>query len=261
MIQEQPQRTVNRVPTAPDPLVRSSTIDQSEQGLEDALLEVAPYTILLIISLLLLAGAAFVALTNPGWVTALWTSMSGADPKMFWYLSRSSAIVAYVLLWISMASGLAITNKMLRVWPGGPTVAALHEYTSILGLVFAAFHGFILLWDGYSNYTLSQLLIPFATESYRPFWVGLGQLGFYIMLPVTFSFYIRRWIGYRAWRVIHYLSFAVFLMALAHGLMSGTESSIVWVRDMYWASGVSLVGLTIYRITLALARPAQRVRA
>jgi predicted ferric reductase len=261
MIQQQSQRTVDRVSTAPDPLVRSSHIDQPEQGFEDALLEVAPYTLFLLISLLLLAGTAFVALTRPEWLTALWASMSGTQPKFFWYVSRSSAMVAYVLLWISMASGLAISNKLLRVWPGGPTVAALHEYTSILGLVFAAFHGFILLWDGYSNYTLSQLLIPFASESYRPFWVGLGQLAFYIMLPVTLSFYIRRWIGYRAWRILHYLSFALFLLALAHGLMSGSESSLVWVRNMYWASGVSLVGLTIYRITLALAPPAQRVRA
>ena len=37
---------------------------------------------------------------------------AGVEPKAYWYLSRSSAIVAYILLWISMVLGLAITNKL-----------------------------------------------------------------------------------------------------------------------------------------------------
>ena len=41
-------------------------------------------------------------------------------------ISDSSAIVAYILLWISMVLGLAITNKLARTWPGGPTFADLN---------------------------------------------------------------------------------------------------------------------------------------
>jgi predicted ferric reductase len=194
------------------------------------------------------------AILRPEWATGLLTSLDGAEPKAFWYLSRAGAMVAYVLFWASMAFGLAITNKMLRAWPGGPTPAVLHEYVSLLGLAFAAFHALILIWDGYSKYTLGQVLIPFASTNYRPLWVGLGQVAVYLLLPVTCTFYLRRAIGYRLFRQIHYLSFAVFALALGHGLLSGTDSGARWIRDLYWASAVSIAGLLAYRFVRAPAQ-------
>ena len=71
-----------------------------------------------------------------------------------------------------------------------------------------------------------------------------------LMGIVGLSLYVRRWIGYRLWRAIHYLSFGVFLLALIHGLLSGTDSASVWARDLYWTSGVTLTGLTLYRATM-----------
>lgn len=223
--------------------------DQSDE-IEEVLLQVAPVGVLLLTLLVLGAATVLSVIIWPEWPAALATSLSGVEPKAYWYLSRSSAVVAYVLLWASMATGIAITNKMLRVWPGGPTLAALHEWASLLGLVLAMFHALILLGDHYIQYTLDQILIPFASTNYRPLWVGFGQIAMYVLIPVTLSFYVRRWISYKLWRAIHYFSFAVFLLALVHGLMSGTESSLAWVRDMYWASGISLLGLLGYRIAL-----------
>lgn len=118
-----------------------------------------------------------------------------------------------------------------------------------LGLAFGCFHALILTGDRYTNYTLAQMLVPFASVNYRPLWVGLGQIGLYLMGIVGLSLYVRRWIGYRWWRAIHYLSFGVFLLALIHGLLSGTDSASVWVRDLYWTSGITLAGLTLYRAT------------
>src|SRR5919206_3851292 len=97
------------------------------------------------------------------WLAGIQASLAGTDPKAFWYLSRATAFVGFGLLWLSMALGLSITNKLARLWPGGPAANDLHEYTSLLGLAFGCFHGLILLGDGYSNYSLAQLLLPFAT--------------------------------------------------------------------------------------------------
>ena len=247
------QQQTGRVPAESERgLARSaeSPAAKPEEEIEDALLAAAPYSFLVLALLAGLIGAAAVAVLRPEWIAALMASLGGAMPKAYWYLSRSSAMVAYVMLWASMALGLAITNKLLRAWPGGPTLAALHEYVSLLGLAFALFHALILLWDGYSKYTPEQILIPFASTDYRPLWVGLGQIAFYLLLPVTFSFYARRWMSYRFWHQIHTLSYGVFLLALAHGLLSGSDSGATWVRDLYWASAVSLAGLTIYRVTV-----------
>ena len=91
-------------------------------------------------------GSLAAALVLPVIVPGLSASLSGNAPHAFWFLSRTSAIVAYLLLWISMCLGLLITNKLARLWPGGPVAFDLHQYTSLLGVAFALFHGLILAW-------------------------------------------------------------------------------------------------------------------
>ena len=229
-----------------------------EQGwaddLEDALLALAPYLVGAGAAAIAFVGAIVVATAQPAWLTQLMASLAGVTPKAYWYLSRSSAIVGYFMLWGSMVLGLAITNKLARAWPGGPTFAALHEHTGWLGLVLSIFHGLILLGDGYIGYNLTQILVPFASTNYLPFWVGLGQIALYLMAFVVVSFYLKRWISYRLWRTLHYLSFAVFVLGMLHGLMSGTDSAGLPMLMVYWGSAASVVGLVIYRIQRARAK-------
>lgn len=192
-------------------------------------------------------GALAAVIVLPTWMPHLAASLLGSDPKAYWYLSRGSAFVALSLLWLSMALGLLITNKIARTWPGVPVSFALHEFISILGLGFAMFHALILLGDRYIGYTLAQVLVPFSS-SYEPFWVGLGQAGFYAMLIVTLSFYIRSRLGQKTWRSLHYVSFITYLIALLHGIAAGSDASIPWAQQYYWISGGTLLFLVCYRI-------------
>lgn len=175
-------------------------------------------------------------------------SLSGNAPKAYWYLSRGTAFVSLSLLWLSMALGLGITNKMARFWPGMPATFAIHEYVSLLGLAFAVFHAVVLVGDAYINSTPLQLFIPFSTANYRPFWVGIGQLGFYIWLIVALSFYICPMIGQKFWRLLHYLSFAMYFIGIFHAIFSGTDTSMAWAQNYYWFSAGSLIFLFFVRI-------------
>lgn len=192
-------------------------------------------------------GALAAVIVLPAWMPHLAASLLGPDPKAYWYLSRGSAFVALSLLWLSMALGLLITNKMARTWPGVPVSFALHEFISILGLGFALFHALILLGDRYIGYTLAQVLVPFSS-SYQPFWVGIGQVGFYAMLIITLSFYVRSRIGQKTWRSLHYVSFIMYLVALLHGIAAGSDASLSWAQQYYWISGGTLLFLVCYRI-------------
>jgi predicted ferric reductase len=204
-----------------------------------------------------LGGMALALVMIPVWVPTLGASIVSADPKFYWYLSRASAMVAFGLLWVSMASGLIITNKMARIWPGAFTAFDLHQYTSLLGLGFALFHGLILLGNAYVPYSLVQIVVPFGNGAYRQLWVGIGQVALYVSALVSFTFYVRRRIGNRAWHVIHFLSYGLFALALLHGVFAGTDTSNVWVAEMYWFSAVSLALLTIFRVVSS--RPAEKV--
>ena len=174
-------------------------------------------------------------------------SLSGDAPKAYWYLSRATAFVSLSFLWLSMVLGLGITNKLARLWPGLPATFAIHEYVSLLGLAFALFHALVILGDHYIQFTLMQLIIPFSTVDYRPFWVGIGQVGFYLWTIVTLSFYIRPLIGQKTWRFLHYASFILYLLGLSHGIFSGTDTSTAWAQKYYWYSAGSLIFLTFMR--------------
>jgi len=204
-------------------------------------------------------GALMATVLLPAWLPGLTSSLLGQAPKVYWYLSRGSALVSFGLLWFSMALGLTISNRLARLWPGGPVAFDLHQYTSLLGLAFALFHGLILLGDSYINYTLPQLLIPFASVNFSPVWVGLGQIGIYLWALVAFSFYVRAQIGTRSWRLIHFISFLAFMLALAHGVWSGSDSGTIWATIMYWYAGGSLLFLTIYRILVNPRLPFSRM--
>ena len=78
--------------------------------------------------------------------------------------------------------------------------------------------------------------------------MGAGQVSLYLSLVVTLSLYVRRQIGQRAWRIIHYLSYGSFVLVALHGLLSGTDSVSVVMQAMYAGSVLLVSGLTLYRV-------------
>ncbi len=189
-------------------------------------------------------------LVLPTWLPALTRSLGSEEPTAFWYLSRASAMVAYLLAWLSMVLGVSMTNKLARLWPSGPVAFDLHQHTSLLSIAFALFHALILMGDKYIAYTLPQLLLPGASVNYKPLEVGLGQAALYLMVVVGLSFYVRKQITQKVWRLVHYLSFILFILVMAHGILSGTDSGAGWATSIYWVTGGGLLFLIIYRLLM-----------
>ena len=225
----------------------------------DGLEQRALALLLIVLFLAALGIGALLAWATHAWAPGITTSLAEPAPRGFWYLSRASGVVAFALVWYSMALGLLITNRLSRFWPGGPTAFDMHQHVSLLGLGFSIFHMVVLLGDPKIHFRLALLLVPFGGIAYRPAWVAAGQLALYLMLLVTISFYVRRWVGKRAWRVIHSASFLLFVFVLMHGVLTGPDSNELWARGMYWFSGASILCLTLYRVLLSL-RPGHRRR-
>lgn len=220
---------------------------------------VASLQILVLGAVAILAGTILAGVFLPEWLPGLSNTLTGETPKAYWYLSRGSAMIGFLFLWASMAFGLVITNRMARLWPGGPVALDLHEYFSLVGLGFGLFHAMILLGDHYIHETVAQILIPFTNHVYRLFWVGLGQAGFYLWILVVGSFYLRKRIRGNTWRLIHYASFASFAMVMVHAFMSGTDTGTPWASAVYWFAGGSFLMLLFYRIlaTVGNKKPAR----
>jgi predicted ferric reductase len=197
-------------------------------------------------------GLLLVFLLLPNIIPGLATSIIGTAPKAFWYLSRATAISGYLILWVSMMLGLAMTSQLAAKGTTRAALFEIHKFTSIMGLFFAIFHALILIGDQFLNLGILNVLIPFATNSYRPLWVGLGQVAIYIWAILVISFYVRRQITKYGWRLIHFASFATFLLILIHGITSGTDAGLLSMQGIYWVSGGFFFFLTLYRILKAL---------
>lgn len=218
----------------------------------------------LILMLLAVAGGALAAaVVLPMWLPGLTQSLLGTEPKAFWYLARTTGIVAYLLLWLTIVFGMVVSNKMARLWNGGPTAVELHQFLTWLAIAFGLFHALILTGDAYIKSTLVQIVTPFAYTGYEPFWVGVGQIAFYLAILVAASFYVRKQLGYRAWRMLHYVSFVIFLMLTAHGILAGTDTTQPAILTMYVASSVTVYFLLVIRIFSAIrtAKPSSHAVA
>jgi predicted ferric reductase len=215
---------------------------------------------LLIGMLAIVLGTMLATILLPKWVPGLSASIVSDSPKIYWYLARGSAFVAFSLLWLSMVFGLMITNRVARLWPGGPIAFDLHQYFSLLGLGFGLFHALILTGDQYIKAGLYQVFLPFAYQNYKPIWIGIGQLALYAWIIVIASFYLRKKIGNKLWRMIHFVSFLAFSLVLVHGVVSGSDSQQAWANFFYWFSGGSVLLLLFYRImvTTGNQKPSQR---
>lgn len=169
------------------------------------------------------------------------------NARMPWYLSRASGTVAYLLLAGSTVWGLLLSSKLVKDVVPAVLSLAMHNALAWLAISLTAVHGLALLFDSYFTFTPANLVIPFVGP-YRPGWVGLGIVGLYLMLVTSLSFYVRRGIGQKRWRQLHFLTFGAFVLVTLHGMMAGTDSGNPGMQAVYWGSGLLVLFLTNYRI-------------
>jgi len=178
-----------------------------------------------------------------------------ADPT-FWLLARATGLTAYVLLTSSILAGLVLKSRPFRsLRPAA--VTDTHRFLAMLGLGVVALHGAVLLLDSTVHLSPAALVVP-GLSPYRPLATGLGVLAAELMVVVYASFSLRRRIGARNWRRLHWATYAIFAAATAHGLAAGTDSGRPWAFAIYVSAIALVVGAVAWRV---LAPPAAAPRA
>jgi sulfoxide reductase heme-binding subunit YedZ len=172
-----------------------------------------------------------------------------------WYLARAGGTLAFVLLTASVVLGLALSGKVrLKSWPRF-ALEDVHRFVGLLAGIFIVVHGGALLLDGYLPFSLRQLVLP-GTAPYRPLSVALGVVAAELLAALAITNHYRKKLPNRFWRRAHYLNFAVWGLALAHGIATGTDTSTAWALTLYVVSAGAVVGLTVRRVLGAI--PVQR---
>lgn len=212
------------------------------------------------IGIIALVGTTFIGMLALLWFyqTPAGSSLAQAFQSLFamntvqawWYVTRAAGLTSYFLLWLSMVWGLAISTKFFHPAVDGTYSYDFHEFLSLLGLGFVLLHVIVLMFDQYLPFSIWQIMIPFV-DTYRPFWVGLGIIGFYLSLLVTVTFYLRKIIGSQAFRKIHVLSLAGYLGATLHGLFAGTDSALPVAKILYGGTFLIIIFLTVYWLVMS----------
>jgi hypothetical protein len=149
-------------------------------------------------------------------------------PSAYWYLARGTGAVSLILLTASVVLG--ILGPLRFAAPRWPRFAidALHRDVSLLVLVVLVVHIVTSVLDSFAPIKLTDAVIPFVS-AYRPLWMGLGALAFDLLLALVITSLLRRRIGYRGWRAIHWLAYASWPVAVLHGLGTGSDTKIWWM--------------------------------
>lgn len=165
-----------------------------------------------------------------------------------WAIGRGTGVVSLVALTVSVLLG--ILTRSGRPLPGLPrfSITLVHRNVSLVACVFLVIHIGTLFFDSFAQLTVLDFVVPFF-GSFLPFWQGLGTVAVDLLIAITVTALLRNRIGLRTFRAVHWLTYAMWPIALAHAIGNGTDGTSGW---FLWLAGVStaaVVAAVLWRVS------------
>lgn len=182
-----------------------------------------------------------------------------AGTTALWYASRATGIVAMVLLTLVVLIGITVSRKG-RV-PGLPrfAVMGLHRRISLVAVVFVAIHILTAIADPYVSIRLAAVIVPFAS-SYQPLPTALGAVALDLGFAVMITSLLRKRIGWRVWRAVHWLAYAIYPIAILHGITSAKDLRSGFLLALTIGCMLAVAGAVTWRVADAERHAGQRQR-
>ncbi len=170
--------------------------------------------------------------------------------QTWWYLARSSGIIALVLLVLSVVWGVLLATRALRPYDRPAWLLDLHQWLGGVALVMTGLHLLGLYLDGYVEFGPAELFVPGASE-YRPVAVAIGVLSLYALVAVQLTSFFRRHLSKRVWHGVHLLSYGLVWGSTVHAGMAGSDVT----NRIYQGLAIGLTALTVAAVVLRLLIP------
>ncbi|MEN9620169.1 MAG: hypothetical protein RL499_362 [Actinomycetota bacterium] len=175
------------------------------------------------------------------------------DPHFWWYVTRSSAVLAWVLMTVAVLWGITLSTRIFRGADNPAWLQDLHRFLGGTAVILTLIHMVSLMLDPWLAMPLDQLLIPLIAE-YRPLPVALGILSFYVLVAVQISSLVKNRLPQRFWKAVHYLSYVAVLAVAIHGAYAGTDAGAAWYQAVATVIVTASVLALIVRIMMARRR-------
>lgn len=177
-----------------------------------------------------------------------------------WYTTRASGAVSLVLLTAVVALGiLTVARFEAPGWPRFVT-QGLHRSLALTSVVFVALHVVTAAVDPFTSLGWVAAVVPFGSY-YRTLWLGLGTVSMELAAAVLVTSLLRRWIGYRRWRVVHWLAYASWPVAAIHSVGTGTDTRSLWMLVILAVCTVAVIAAVTLRVVMRSPDPLAGARA
>jgi predicted ferric reductase len=176
------------------------------------------------------------------------TFASATSPgSPLWYFGRAGGLVTLLLLAATVCLGIGLSLRLRS--PSFPTFVTeqLHRYLTTVTYTFLAVHVVTIWLDPFTHFTPAEVLVPFVS-GYRTVWLALGICAAELTVVLGLSVHLRNLIGYRAWRGLHYLTYATFPLAFLHGIATGSDTHTWYGLLVYLAGGLAVATMAILRV-------------
>ncbi len=162
---------------------------------------------------------------------------------IWWFLARSSGLVAAVLLVVAFIWGIMLSTQLVKPVKRAAWLLDLHRWLGGLTIGFVVVHVLSLIADSYVEFNLASVLLPFASE-WRTAAVTWGVAGLYLLVAIQLTSWppIRARLSRRAWRGIHFLSFPLLWIVAMHSAGAGTDVG----NPLYVLAVLVLVNLAVF---------------
>ncbi|MEQ1736615.1 MAG: 2Fe-2S iron-sulfur cluster-binding protein [Rhodoglobus sp.] len=178
------------------------------------------------------------------------------DPHIWWYVTRTSAMLAWTLMTLSVIWGVLLSTRVLRKVDDAGRLQDLHRYLGGISLIMLGLHMVSLMLDGWLHFSALELLVPFQS-GYRPLAVAVGILAFYLLIAIYGSSLLRNRLPQRFWKGLHYANYAAVIAVAFHAGLSGTDAGRWW----YLSLSTVLISLTAVAIIVRLVLSQRRADA
>jgi len=155
------------------------------------------------------------------------------NPHIWWYLSRSAGIVAWIMLTASVLWGIVLATDLFPKWRRNASLLAMHRWLAGLTFFFIAGHLVTLLFDSYAHFRLVDFVVPFA-GTWRPTAIAVGVVALWLLVAVEVTALAMKKLSKKWWRSVHITSYFVFWGVSIHAALAGTDTS----KPLYMATAI-----------------------
>lgn len=134
-------------------------------------------------------------------------------------ISALLGLWAVWLLTLNVLLGLLLSVRYnpLKRWPYRRiNYFTVHNWTGYIALAMVAAHALLLPLSSTAGWVWKDVLWPSAVPL-QPTLNILGAVSLYLILLVVATSYVRRRMGRRVWKAVHWLSYAAAVLFFVHG--------------------------------------------